>query len=497
MVLLFLAFLTQGFQCSSPEMTTAKIAIQQHDMVKAETYLEKELAKNPSNGEAWFYLAQCKQSKNDLAGAAKAVNEADKYIIDEKLKQNAASFKNSLWVLCYNQGIEAFNQGMSSNNKKLFDAAIAHFKTGAGIKPGFADFYQLQASTYDAMGDTNSAVENYSKYLEMLQPEISLAKEKRIYLGMQRNDVLNALGTPQISKGYKFSAKSDSIIIDYVKSGDKEIYVYYSEKQLDKNFKITGWRVNPPKDWMQNEKEQPTTFFLGAFSNLAQIYYNRKQYDKAINSVMAILAFDPTNTDANSFVVAVYEEMGKGDEATKYVSTLVQTDPKNKYYRQTYGDMLLKTSKYEEAVAQYEEALKIDPKFDDVFVNLAVAYKNKVYVIQKKQQDAMDKDPSKKLNPDEYTPLLKKSSENFELARKSARFSRDFKILVELSEIYYVLYENDRLKVIVAELESYEAIIKPEEKEKYYMSLIKIYDKYLRNPDKLKTVQAKLEALGK
>jgi hypothetical protein len=38
-------FLMQGFQCASPELTTAKLAAQNKDWQKAKQYLEKELEK--------------------------------------------------------------------------------------------------------------------------------------------------------------------------------------------------------------------------------------------------------------------------------------------------------------------------------------------------------------------------------------------------------------------------------------------------------------------
>lgn len=492
-----IALLTQSFQCSSPEMTTAKIAINNKDWEKAQTYLDKEIAKNPSNGEAWFYLAQVKQANNNVKGAADALLEADKYVVDPKLKDQIVNFKSVLWVQCYNNGIEALNQGIGANNKKLYETAALLFKTGSTLKPEMSDFYQLLGTTYDAAGDTANTIQYYTKYTEALAPELNLAKEKKVYLAMERKDALNILGSPATSKGHRFNPKSDSLIIDFVKSGDKEIYLYSSDKQRDLNFKLTGWRVNPPKSWMQSEKEQPQQFSVSAFSTMAQIYYSKKQYDKAVNSVMNILAFEPTNSDANNFIVSVYEEQGKKDEAYSYISNLVKADPKNKFYRTSYADILLKNNKYDEAIQQYEEVLKLDPKFEDVFVNLAIAYKNKVYTIQKRQQDEMDKDPKKTANPDEYIPLLKTASEYFEKARKLPRFSRSTQILAELSEVYYVTNEMDKLKVIVAELEAFEAIVPDEEKEMYYLKLVKIYDKWIRNADKLKQVQDKLNALNK
>ena len=47
----------QSFQCASPEFTGAKLAYNQKDYKKAADGYEKEIAKNPSNVDAWYYLA--------------------------------------------------------------------------------------------------------------------------------------------------------------------------------------------------------------------------------------------------------------------------------------------------------------------------------------------------------------------------------------------------------------------------------------------------------
>lgn len=486
------ALLMQGFQCSSPEMTTAKIAIQNRDFNKAETYLEKEISKNPNNGEAWLYLAQMKQAKNDLQGAAKAISEADKNIVDEKLKQNSAMFKNQLWVSCYNNGIEKFNQALqSSNNKKMLDEAITNFKIGSQVKPGFSDFYQLLGNTYDAAGDTNLALEYYNKYAEMLQPEINLAKDKRIFLEMGRRDVLSALGTPTSSKGYKFNPKADSIIIDVYKNSDKEIYTYFSETKGDKNFVLTGWRVNPPKDWMQNEKEQPTTFYTPSFFNLAQIYYNKKLYDKVIYALQLILALKPTDSDANNFLVAMYDETGRKEQAADYAKSLVQKDPNNKFYRSNLGDMLLKANNYDGAIEEYKAALKIDPKYEDVYINLGVAYKNKAAMIQKKQIEA------KEQKTDEYFPILNDAAESYSKASKLPKFSRNYMIYYDLCEIYYALNNTDKLKYTAKELESMEELLEQKDRQDFYYKLVKVYDKFIKDTAKSTLFQEKANNSGK
>ena len=52
--------------CSSAEQTTAKLAYAQGDYPKAEIEFQKETNQNPTNEEAWFYLAMSGHSKAKL-----------------------------------------------------------------------------------------------------------------------------------------------------------------------------------------------------------------------------------------------------------------------------------------------------------------------------------------------------------------------------------------------------------------------------------------------
>jgi len=45
-----------GFDCSSTEMTSAKLYIQQKNYDKALESLQKEVAKNPQSAEGYYYL---------------------------------------------------------------------------------------------------------------------------------------------------------------------------------------------------------------------------------------------------------------------------------------------------------------------------------------------------------------------------------------------------------------------------------------------------------
>lgn len=488
-VFFLFAIILQSFQCESPEFTTAKLAIRNKDLDKAELNLEKEIKNNPNNGEAYIMLAEVRLMKNDYRGAALTINSADSVLKDVMLKIQAEQFKSNLWRLAYNNGIDLFNRYFSTKNAKFLDSAISVFNAGVLVRPQIYDFYPLIAQAYEVKGDTTNAVKYYTLYADMVKEELELCKEYGIYVNMPRKDFLEKAGKPIMTKGLRFSPQSDSILIDRFDLKGKEVYLYSRDKEG--YFKIFGWRVNPPKHWPTNEKEQPTELNSTPFAALAQTYFNRRDYENSVKYIKLLLLLEPDNSEANAFLVNIYQLENRQDEAIKFAQSLIAQDPKNKLYHAIYGDILLQLGKYDEAISEYEKALAIDPNYDLVLRNCAAAYKNKVAIIQKRQID------ENKINEKEYIDDLKKSAELFERVKKTPRFTNDFEIYKDLAEIYFVMNKQDSLKQTVAEMEAIEQLVKDEEKEQYYLALLKIYSSFLKDEKKTKSVQERLESLKK
>lgn len=507
--------LVQSFQCASPEMTTAKVALKNRDLQKAETFLEKELQNNPNNAKAYLLLAETKMQMGNLIGAARVIKQSDQYVKDAIIKVQAEMIKGNIWRLCYNNGIDYFNRYFSKKNSLLLDTAIMVFEAGLYVRPNINDFYPLIGQAYEVKGDTQNAIKYYELYSKQIQPELRLASEKGLYLKQELSSALEKLGKPNYSKAIKISPQSDSIMIDYFTLGNDELYLFSSNREG--KFLTIGWKVNPPKDWLTDEKEQPTELNSTPFAALAQLYYNQKLYDKAIENVKKILILEPENSDVNAFLVLLYDLQGKRDEAVSFIESLVQRNPDNKLYRAQYGDILMQLNQYDKAIEQYEMALKIDPSYDVAIRNCAAGYKNKVALIIKQESDRLDslkkieaetpktkkggKEPTgattsqQQINPTKFMSYVEKSITYYEKAKEFPRFSNDYTLYEDLSQLYYVAGKTEELKKIVAELESIEQIIKKEDKEQYYYALLKIYDTLLKNSDKVQEIQEKIKNL--
>lgn len=492
--LVIISFLfMQGFQCSSPEMTTAKLAIRNQEYDKAKMNLEKELQKNPQNAEARIMLAGIYEINGDLASAARELITADPYITKPDDKNLSNLRKNEIWVKAYNGGIEAYNKYSMTQEKKYLDTAIYYFRTGTIIKPEMPDFYHFIGKSYEAIGDTNKAIISYNEYIKLLQPVVDICKEKKIYISATRAEVNQALGKP-VSFKVNIFGNNDSSLTESYKYKEKDLFVYYD---MDKEIRwsVFGIKYNPPENWLPQERELATQLYIEPWGALASINYDRKNYDKAIEYLKVINIIDPTNTSANSFLASIYEMQGRTDEGIKYLRELVDKNPDNIIYKAQLGDFLLRLSNYDDAIKIYQDIIKSGVEQPDIYRNLGAAYKNKVVEIQQRQMKDIDAGKMKDYNPEEYNPFLRKSAENFEKARTFIKYSRDYEILAELAEIYFFLQENEKLKTTVAELEAYEFMVPDDQKENYYLKMIKIYDSRLKNSQKSAAMQEKLKNL--
>ncbi len=500
---LLLVFLTagtilfQGFQCASPEMTTAKMALQQKDYEKAEEFLKKEVRTNAMNEQAWILLIETQLNfLGKPMEAVENIKDAEGRIKQPEYLQRMPQLKYLAWITCYDSAVarvqKYIRQPEEAKNTKLIDEALSYLNKGIEAAPDQPKLFYLKGFAYERAGNLDKAVEVYEKFKELYAGEIKLA-EKGLRIDMNRKDAIDLLGAPNYSFGRRFSLEGDSILTDQFLVDYKRAFVFSSEVEPGK-FEVFGWRYDPPKNWTKQEREYPDNVILTPFEALTEIYYSRKKYDESLENVQILLDFDPANINANAYLVELYEIKGQPEEALKSIASLVEKEPENKLYRAQYGDMLYKLNKYNEAIKQYEKAMEIDPNFYEVARNLAAAYKNQAVEIQKKQRDKAEKNPEYEPDKSEFEPLLKKSEKFFLKSMESPNFRNDVDVIVELVNIYEVLDMEQKFKQQLAKLEALEAIVPKEKKENYYLNLFRIYDRH-GQVEKREEVEKKIEAL--
>jgi tetratricopeptide (TPR) repeat protein len=139
-ILIIPALVVYFSACSSAEQTTAKLAYNQGDYKKAEVEFEKETKQNPSNEEAWFYLAMSRAMLGKTEGVQTAMEQY------RKIGKN--SFRSELlnaWGTEYDKGYKLYEDGeklakQSKDNEAVskFQSALKNFETAYALLPDSA-----------------------------------------------------------------------------------------------------------------------------------------------------------------------------------------------------------------------------------------------------------------------------------------------------------------------------------------------------------------------
>lgn len=484
-------FLLQGFQCSSREMTTAKVAFQQKDYDKAIDFAQQEITKNPASGDAYMLIADAYLMKGNVKKAAEAALKAEEKVKDPKMVQRPKMLLNKIWVDAYNSGIDNFNRYYQTKQAKFLDSAINYFEVGKIVRPEMLDFYNFTGQAYEVKGDSISAMVEYQTYLEKADPDIKMFERKGITLSMPRADAFVKLGKPE-STTPQSGAQGDSLLTDLYKVDNKELYVFYKDNKKDLNFHLEGIRYNPPASWLPNEQSQWSQFNTAPIGALAQMNYYKKKYQEALKYLKLLGSLEPNNTNANSFMVQIYQDLGNTADAYTYVQSLIQKDPNNKYYLTQLGDLYQTDKKFPEAIESYKKALNVDPTFEQAMRNIASAYKNKASLIQNEIKRKLDADKNYKVNVEDYFPDLRESAKYFDKVSKTDKYKDDFKVFSELANIYYVLDDKAKLNNAIEKLESMEEKVPATEKENYYIDMMKIFS-YTKDQTKMEYYKNKIK----
>ncbi len=319
-----------GFQCGSSEMTSAKLYMQQKNYERADTALQKEVAKNPKNAEAWYLLGRIRLESGDIPGMVKYFDKAMEGENSAEFAKDISDARKFAWQTSLNKGAAAYNR--SANLQKEGSAAKADsvqiYLTMA------ADAYHtaILASPDSAMTYINLAIAEYAggKY----DDEIATLKE-----GKQKAK----------------SSELDTLLIDAYRA------------------KVNAINDNIVKTEARSKPEAAPL------------------YTEALKTIGEARDLYPDNPDLISIQTDFYVRSGRANEAMPGIRAAIQKDPNNKVNYYNLGVLLLQTDSLQAAIEQFEHALQIDKDYDIALQNAAVSYMKLGDKIRKANQEAGSK----------------------------------------------------------------------------------------------------------
>ena len=168
-IALFTALIFSGFQCSSTELTSAKLYIQQKNYDKALNTLHKEVAKNPKSDEGWYLLGNV---YGELGKFDSLVIAYDKSLaVSKKYESEINQSKMYYWANSFNAGVSYFQRGNKATDKDsvkiYYDKSIDAFTTGTKLEPDSADTFKNLAFVYMSAGKNEEAIKPLKKLVQL------------------------------------------------------------------------------------------------------------------------------------------------------------------------------------------------------------------------------------------------------------------------------------------------------------------------------------------
>lgn len=333
-----------------------------------------------------------------------------------------------------------FNKAKDLRLNGLFAEAGYEFAQAAS-SPSF------QKGSYEQIGDIMKVLGNDPKCAEYYQKAITLNPDNA-GLRLKNARVLDRLG------------QSDKAVVEYnyaLANGGNDPEILFAleriyRQKLDQApndpATITNLGAILQKEnkydealqyYTQAGKLDPTN--VTTRLNIGTLYQQKKSYDAAIAAYDSILFLYPTNKQANLYKAQCLEAMGQNDKAMEGFKKVLSMDPSNQeakdeifntmkatkspaeviaYLQQnsmldknmidslySYAMDLHKQNKLDDAIAYYREILKVKTDNPEIYVNLAIAYKQKQDFSSAKQTllSAKAKFPSNKQISDNLIDL--------------------------------------------------------------------------------------------
>ncbi|MDT8322990.1 MAG: tetratricopeptide repeat protein [Bacteroidota bacterium] len=285
---------TMGFQCSSPNITSGKLYLQQYQsgknkekLEKAQEAFEKEIKEKPNSAEGWYWIGHVYAEKKEYGKLQEAWSKAKQ--LGGKTTQEIESYRLSYWGQAFNHGANTFKKAQLTKNKALYKEAAETFGAAVMLEPDSSakyNAYVYQAFALMGMGDTEAAREPLAKQIE-------------------ENPTAEA-----------YSALGQLIVMDanaMKKGGDEEgASAKYDEALTLLNRAIADFPENPD---LNNE--------------LLNTYIAADRVKEAVEKFKAYADNNPKDASAQYAAGTAYLQINEFENAATYLDRALNIDPEN------------------------------------------------------------------------------------------------------------------------------------------------------------------------
>lgn len=251
------------------------------------------------------------------------------------------------------------NKGVMALFEGDLDRAIFEFKTAIELQPNYVEgwsnlgvAYKYKGRLDDAESSLKKAISLDKKYAAAYQHLCAVHIDQNRYDDAEKMCNKARKYNPKLSDAYYNSAIVD--IARYKQDGNKE-HLLSAVKHLQ-----DATDVNP---------EHPH-----AHKELARLYHELKEYEKAIIRFKLALEIDPTMKEGWEALAQLYTATGDTLKAQFALNKAMELDPDSKASHLFMGMNYLQDGNYKMALKEFNQVIHLDPTYAEAYFKIGFTY---------------------------------------------------------------------------------------------------------------------------
>ncbi len=341
---LIISLAVMGFQCASAEMTSSKMSMQRSNWADAERHLEQEVAKNPTNAEAWYLLGRVRLEQKNYRGMNEAYSRS--LSAGNQFEKNITADRLSVWGTLFNNGVESYLKGKNAQGDSvsiLLNKSVDYFRTALAINSDSAATYMNLGLAYLGLNNFDEAIRNF---------ETSLQKGKDPALAA-------SVGNMHLERGRKFQKEAQSV------SGTKKDSLQNLSKS---SFTKAILMLEQGQQWAPENQ-----IILGS---LLDAYLATGRTDEAMNKFKLAVDKTPNNKLYRYNYGVLLLKAGNHQAAIDQFKAAVVVDPKFEAKSSKNKQVSKVYEQFKEGKGYLEQLRDLKPNDPDVWEALGQAYAN-------------------------------------------------------------------------------------------------------------------------
>lgn len=275
---------TMGFQCSSPNITSGKLYLQQYQssknkekLDKAEEAFQKEVTQKPNSSEGWYWLGHVYAEKKEYRKLQESWDKAEK--LGGKSTAEIDQYRVLYWGQAFNYGANTLKKAQIAKNAKLYGSAAEAFEAATLLQPDSSAKY----NAYVYLAFSLMGMEQFDEAMAPLQKQIDTNPTAEAYSALGQLMIIEANKLKNDGKEEAAAAKYDETLnllnratTDFPSNPDlnNELLNTYiaAERVTEAVDKFSTYAKNNPKDasaqyaagtaMLQVKKFEAATVFL-------------------------------------------------------------------------------------------------------------------------------------------------------------------------------------------------------------------------------------------